>query len=291
MSATMPIHRIVICTALALALSSAAAADDPALLDTQAIATTDLRDLKSVIPRLSTKRVVFIGEQHNRYDHHLNELAIIKGIAAHNAPLAIGMEMFEQPDQSLLDTYIAGGIDEAGLLKGTGLDRRWHHGFGLYGPILRFARERGIPVVALSAPDALVDKVRKSGVDGLSAADRARLPEIDRSDTEYLRRLGRIYVDHPGGSGNFDRFLDVQLLWDESMAARAGDYLKANPDRRMVVIAGNGHVAYGSGIPQRLKRRLKVDQAIVVQGDALGVRPQIADYILLSDPVPIPREP
>jgi uncharacterized iron-regulated protein len=286
-------HRILVCISLPLALASAcaAAAGDVARTDTQVIATADLHDLATILPHLAAKRVVFIGEQHNRYDHHLNELAIIRGIAERNLPLAVGMEMFQQPDQASLDAYIAGDIDEVELRERTHFDKRWHHGFGLYGPILRFARGRGIPVLALNAPDALVDKVRTTGLDRLDTEDRARLPEIDRSDADYRRRLEGIYAEHPGDRGHFQRFLDVQLLWDEAMAARAADYLKTHPERRLVVIAGNGHIAYGSGIPQRLKRRLEIDAAIVVQGDAFGLRPETADYVLLSDPLPAPKEP
>jgi uncharacterized iron-regulated protein len=285
------LHRLLGCIVLPLALTSAAAgADAPAPTDTPAMATADLRDLKAIIPHLATKRVVFIGEQHNRYDHHLSELAIIQGIAARNTPLAIGMEMFQQPDQRSLDAYIAGTFDEQELLIRTQFDKRWSHGPSLYGAVLRFARAHGIPVLALSAPDALVDKVRAKGIAGLSAEERAQLPEIDYSDATYRGRLERIFAGHPGGQGNFGRFLDVQLLWDEAMAARAADYLRANPERRLVVIAGNGHISYGSGIPQRLKRRLKVDDVIVVQGEQPGLGPRIADFILFSEPLPPPQE-
>jgi len=39
------------------------------------------------------------------------------------------------------------------------------------------------------------------------------------------------------------------------MAERAADYLQRNPKRRMVVLAGSGHLMYGQGIPKRLLRR------------------------------------
>jgi uncharacterized iron-regulated protein len=288
----MRMNRIAACIVIPFALAHAvASADEPAPTDTPAIATADLRDLKAIIPDLSSKRVVYIGEQHHRYDHHLSELALIQGIAARNTPLAIGMEMFQQPDQLSLDAYIAGDINEMELLKRTLFDKRWNHGLSLYGPVLRFARAHGIPVVALNAPDELVDKVRAGGIKGLSAEDQVRLPEIDYSDSSYHSRLERIYANHPGDRSNFGRFLDVQLLWDESMAARAAEYLRAHPDRHLVVIAGNGHVAYGSGIPQRLKRRLKVDDVIVVQSELPTLGPRIADYILLPDPVLAPSKP
>jgi uncharacterized iron-regulated protein len=58
----------------------------------------------------------------------------------------------------------------------------------------------------------------------------------------------------------------------------------------MVILAGNGHVAHGSGIPNRLKRRLPVEVAVVVQGGGYGLAPGVADYVLASERKPLPPE-
>ena len=70
-------------------------------------------------------------------------------------------------------------------------------------------------------------------------------------------------------------------MWDESMASSAAAYLKANQDRPMVVLAGAGHIAFGSGIPSRLKRRIDVHYAIVLSSGE-EIEPKMADYLLLS---------
>ncbi len=264
-----------------------AACANPALAPEDAAPVVSPKNLAAIIPTLAARRVVFIGEQHDRTDHHLNELAIVRGIHALQPGIAIGMEMFPQSDQPALDAYIARAIDETEMRTRTRLDWRWRDGFRHYGPILRFAREQGIPVLALNATDELVEAVRAHGFEGLGGDVRARLPAIDHSDESYRRYLKQIYAQHGGRThGDSERFVDVQLLWDESMAERLAQYLRADPARRVVVIAGNGHVAYSAGIPQRLHRRIDMEDIIVVQGAELGLGRDVADYVLLSDTEP-----
>jgi predicted metalloprotease with PDZ domain len=56
------------------------------------------------------------------------------------------------------------------------------------------------------------------------------------------------------------------LIWDETMAETVARYLIGpdGRDRRMVVMAGGFHVAYGFGIPRRAFRRLPESYAIVL---------------------------
>ena len=82
------------------------------VLDLNAFST-----MEQIIPALADKRVVFIGEQHTRYDHHLTQLEIIRRLHALHPQLAIGMEMFQQPFQRYLDEYVAGSIDEQTMVE------------------------------------------------------------------------------------------------------------------------------------------------------------------------------
>jgi uncharacterized iron-regulated protein len=42
------------------------------------------------------------------------------------------------------------------------------------------------------------------------------------------------------------------------MAEKIAEFVKANPDYQVVVLAGKGHIVYGYGIPSRVERRLGV---------------------------------
>lgn len=248
-------------------------------------------DLGSIMPVLADKRVVFVGEIHNRYEHHLTQLEIIRQLHAIHPHVAIAMEAFQQPFQRYLDAYVAGELSERELLRDSEYYQRWRFDFRHYAPILRFAREHRLPVIALNLPAELTKKAGRVGIEGLSAADKAALPEhIDRSDAAYEARLRDVFDQHPHREDqSFDKFLDVQLLWDEGMAERAADYLKAHPQDVLVVLAGRGHLAYGSGIPQRLVRRLPVDTAIVLNSwDSGDLHPDLADFLLLPEQQVLP---
>lgn len=247
--------------------------------------------LRQVLPTLARYRVVFVGEHHDRWDNHLNQLEIIRGLHERDPKIAIAMEFFQQPFQGALDEYVAGRIDEREMLRRTEYYERWGFDYRLYQPILRFAREHGLPLVALNLPKEITRKVGKEGLASLSEEERAQIPrEMDRGNEAYVERLRRIYSLHRGqGPGDFERFLDVQLLWDEGMADRAARYLREHPDHRLVVLAGSGHLMYGAGIPKRLSRRVPVDSVIVLNGEQPDISPDMGDYLLLPEPIDLPR--
>ncbi|MGD2082492.1 MAG: ChaN family lipoprotein [Chromatiales bacterium] len=247
----------------------------------------DVRDpqrLDEVMDAIASHDVVLVGERHDVFAHHLNQLAVIRGLAGRWPDMAIGMEFFQRPYQQALDDYVAGRIDESEMLSRTEYFDRWRFDYRLYRPILRFARERGIPLVALNLPAEITRKVGAEGIGALEPDEAAQLPrEMDRSDPDYDARLKAVYDQHPGtGSGEFERFVDVQLLWDEGMAETAADYLAQHPGRRMVILAGSGHVAHRSGIPDRLERRLGVRPAVVVSEAPPAAELSQVDFVLLS---------
>ncbi len=262
----------------------------PAIGETPVLDLNAYKTVKQLIPVLAEKRVVFVGENHNRYDHHLIQLEIIRRLHQIHPQLAIGMETFQQPFQRYLDDYVLGAISEQEMLRATEYYKRWRVDYRLYAPILRYAREHRLPVVALNLPVELIRKVGRVGLEGLSKEERARLPaEIDHSDAAYEKRIKAIFKLHPNNNGQqFEHFLEVQLLWDEAMAERAAGFLQANPDHHMVVVAGNEHLAHGRTMPRRLTRRIETSTAVVLNSWEGVIEPGLADYLLLPAEYPLP---
>ncbi len=248
------------------------------------------RSLDAIVAEMAGDDVVFIGERHDRYGDHLNQLAVIRALAARWPDMAIGMEAFQRPYQGALDDYVAGRIDETEMLERTQYFDRWRFDYRLYRPILRFAREHRIPVIALNLPEEVTHKVGAQGPEALDASQKAMLPrKIDRNDAAYTERIKEVFEEHPvTPSHSFDRFLEVQLLWDEGMAETAADYLRAHPGRHMVVLAGTGHVAWRSGIPNRLARRIPVKSAILISRPEGLFELGDADFLLLAPSEELP---
>jgi aminopeptidase N len=248
----------------------------------------DLTALKStgdVIEGAEGKKIVYVGEYHDQYAHHLVQLQVLQGLYRKNPKLAVGMEMFQRPFQKALEDYINGAIDEREFLKKSEYFKRWGFDYNLYKPILDFARTEKIPVVALNIRNEIVDKVSKGGLDSLTDEEKKEVPQqMDFSDDEYRDRLKAIFNRHQNmGEKSFDFFYQAQILWDETMALSVDEFLKKNPDFRMVVFAGGGHLAYGSGIPKRAFRRNGFPYVIILN-DA-DVDPDIARYLVKPEPI------
>lgn len=287
----MPDYRsrasVLACCMVILLMSMTLTAETLRVLDSD----DRVRTLDELVPELSRQRVVFVGERHDRYHHHLAQLAVIRSLhEAGERPWAIGMEFIQQPFQDALDDYVAGRLDETELLMQTEYFERWGFDYRLYQPIFQYAREQGMPLIALNVAAELVGAVSRHGLDGLSAEQRAELPESFAPITPERRaELEALYRQHPETSGDFERFLEVQQVWDAGMAARAADYLDAHPDHGLIVLAGSGHMAPGSGIPERLRQRLAVPATVLLPIDAVDEGfTSGADYLLLVEAVELP---
>ena len=259
-------------------------------LESMAIDMQRSIDLQTIIPQLAEKRVVYVGENHEQNEHHLVQMAVIQGIHQRYPDLAIGMEYFQWPFQNYLDRYVVGELDEEEMLRKTEYFQRWSFDYRLYRPILQYAREHRIPLLALNVPAELSKKVARKGLADLSNEERSQLPAtIDRSNKAYRQRLREVFKEHGFmKNADFEHFLEAQLLWDEGMARQAANYLREHPGRRLVILAGNGHLAYRAGIPNRVKRRLDVTDAVVINGHHSGTQPDVADYLLMPAPQDLP---
>jgi len=203
-------------------------------------------------------RVIYIGEMHTNMEHHRVQLAVIDALEKRMpGKIAVGMEMFQRPAQPQLDQWSRGELDPKAF-KQLWYDN-WSEEYDYYRPILELVRARKIPLIALNASDEQVRKVRTQGLAGLSEDERAWLGPVDEKDPYQRRAMQAIFGGHShGGPTGFERFYQGMLLWDETMARSAAEFLEspAGSDKTLVVLAGGFHVAYGYGIPKRLFRRL-----------------------------------
>jgi uncharacterized iron-regulated protein len=219
---------------------------------------------------LAGARLVSVGETHDNLNDQRVELAVIRELDRRfPGKVAIGMEMFRQPQQEVLDRWTRGELTELEFLKASRWHETWGFDFGAYREILMFAREHRIDVVALNPSRELQEQVRRTGLENLPEEVRRKLPEIDTSDPWQRAALRGVFVGHAGhggGEGAFDAFYRVQLLWEETMAQRVVEYLESprGKGKRMVTITGGWHVKYGFGVPKKVVRRMPMAYAIVL---------------------------
>ncbi|MFO0931528.1 MAG: ChaN family lipoprotein [Planctomycetota bacterium] len=222
-----------------------------------------------LVERLNAVRVVHVGEFHDQPAHHAFQAKVLAALAERtDTPLALGLEMFYTPFQPALDAYVAGEIDEKTMLERTEWATRWGFGWEMYAPMLRLCREKKLPVIALNAPKEVTRTVSRQGLDALTPEQKASLPPLDMTDGAH-----RAFVKAAtGGHGHemkpdaFERMYTAMVIWDETMSSNVAAWLeKAGPGSRMVVVAGNGHIADRYGVPARAARKSQAPYATIVQ--------------------------
>ena len=243
-----------------------------------------LTTLNNILPYLTASRIVYIGERHDRFAHHINQLQIIKKMHKAGYNPSVGMEMFQAPFQPVVDDYLAGRIDERTFLKKTEYFSTWGYDYNLYKPIIDYLKQQNLPLVALNIHGDISRKVARDGLYSLSDIEKKQLPgSMDFSNERYRKNLNEVFLLHEGQGElkDFRYFYQAQILWDEVMAESAQKFLTDNPGRKLVILAGNGHVRHKYGIPERLYRRNHESFTVVVQDEA--IEDGMADYVLITE--------
>jgi len=232
---------------------------------------TGLRlSVDGMIEMLSGARLVSIGETHDNLNDQRVELTVLRELHRRfPGKIAVGMEMFREPQQEVLDRWVKGELGEIEFLKASKWNETWGYDFGAYRDLLLFAKENRIDVIALNPSKEMQEAVRRTGLDNVPEDLRRTLPEIGETDPwqrDVLRGIFGGHAGHGGGDESFDSFLRVQLLWEETMAQKVVEYLKGprGEGKRMVTITGGWHVKYGFGLPKKVVRRLPMAYAILL---------------------------
>jgi len=222
--------------------------------------------VEAFLAALRTKKVIYVGERHDQPIDHGVQYAILRQLHRDVPSLAIGMEMFQVPFQEPLSRWSAGLIDETVLREETEYDERWGFDFSMYRPILEYARNQGIEVIALNAPRELAYAVAKDGLDSLSSDQASALPQLDLANEQHRALFDSEFdADDHSAEDAVDQYYQAQVLWDETMGARVAETLdRTDGPAKMIVFAGRVHVKRGLGIPDRAAKRGATPYAVVL---------------------------
>jgi uncharacterized iron-regulated protein len=228
---------------------------------------------EGLLDELAHADVICVGEEHDNPHDHWAELRIIEGLGERSRmsgrELGLGLEMFPRSTQETLDKWRVGKIDEDRLRADAHWDESWGWDFAYYRPMLEFARDRGVALVALNAPPLLAHAVAKGGLGSLSEEQGKQLPELDLDDRGHRKWFVKQMDGHPGAAARIDNYYAAQVVWDESMADRAARWISGTlPGRQLIVLAGDGHCREAA-IPKRIERR--------VGARVVNVRPLVLD--------------
>lgn len=243
-----------------------------------------------MIEQLLQADAVCVGETHDSDLHHQVQFQIIKGLFARDERLGVGMEMFQRPYQKHLDRYARGDTSEKAFLEDSEYQQRWGFDWSLYRPIVEFCRKNSVPVAALNVSTELRRRLSSGGYDKLTDDEKKQLGAIDFQVKEHrdywYERLGKMHGHGAATPEQKERSYQVMTTWDEYMADSAARFQQERDLRRLVVLAGSGHIDRGFGIPQRIVKRTggkAVTVKIQLDGEKSGKDEggPVADFVVV----------
>ncbi|MFM8336468.1 MAG: ChaN family lipoprotein [Opitutaceae bacterium] len=222
-----------------------------------------------VMADLAKADVVYMGEAHTIRRHHELQLRLLQELFALGRPLTLCLEQLEARDQPAVDRYARGEIGFAALAAEIEWEKKWRN-YRDYEALCEFARAHRLPIRALNAPAAVIRAVsRGGGLAKLPAGDRTLLPaEVHVDDPAYERLMQLELAVHMAvDPAKLRPMFEAQASRDEAMAANIVTALRpADGTKRVAfVVVGAGHVRYGLGTAERVRRRLpEVTERIVL---------------------------
>jgi uncharacterized iron-regulated protein len=209
------------------------------------------------------------------------------------------MEFLEQHEQPAVDDYLAGSIDHHTFTTRVSVTPAFMR---LYFPLVHYARQQGLPVVAMNVPRYIARQVAREGLEQtlqqLSPQERAYLPETLSTATPGYRAyfLAAVAAAHPLQGEQEERFVEAAYLKDETMAAALAAFLDQHRGFTVLAIAGRFHFDYGLAIPALLRQRRpqvvmpRITTMVVRDNDLVNLlrltRAEIADYLRFFAPFP-----
>ncbi len=245
-----------------------------------------------IVNDMANADVLFFGENHNDSTGHYLEFMVFKKLAAkYPGKIALSMEMFETDCQNVLDEYLDGFIREKNFITEA---RAWKN-YKDYRPLIEFAKDNQIPVVAANAPARYVNMANRLGLTGLeqlNKTSRSYLPPlpIDTATGAYYEKFLQVMGGHSAMGGM--QMYQAQNLWDATMGWSIAGFAKAHRDYKIFQLNGSFHSDEKLGAAAQLKKyapKLHILN-IATYDDENFDSPDWSkfsknnDYIILTDP-------
>jgi uncharacterized iron-regulated protein len=231
-----------------------------------------LVDIESLAENLAAYDVIFFGEKHRHPGIHLQQQRLLRALHARTADIVLSLEQFERDVQPVLDDYMAGRIGENNLIE---KGRAWDNYRTSYRPLVQFAKDNGLPVVAAEAPAWTVTCVGRYGPGILQAftpEERAYVArDLHVTEGAYRDRYSRFLhgsSTHGGGEGDgkggketpeirrrAENSYAAQVLRDDTMAESIASALQKFPGKKILHLNGSFHSDGFLGTVERLRLR------------------------------------
>ncbi|QKI88323.1 ChaN family lipoprotein [Thiomicrorhabdus xiamenensis] len=201
--------------------------------------------------------VVFIGEFHGNHASHLLEMQLQTALYKLRPQQVLSMEMFNRDQQTTLNRYLDNEVGEKYLINEA---PAWPNYVGSYRPMIEFAKQHFIPVIAANAA---ADIVRCIGEHGQTYVNL-----LHKEEREWIAR--QAFKDNGDYRQKFYEFMDsmrpmdethkaksyaAQLARDNTMAESILKALHDFPQHQVIHLNGSFHSESFLGTVALLKQR------------------------------------
>lgn len=263
------------------------------LVDSQ---TGALISVNQLAQKIQHADVVFIGEFHGNQASHLLESELQSALYDLRPNQVLSMEQFNRDHQQAIDRYLDGEIGEKTFINQSDA---WSNYSGSYRPLIEFAKQHFLPVIAANAPFQAVRCVGRQGkpyLKKLTAEEKEQIASQPfMSNAAYQKKFAQFQAMAKPHTQN-QKAYEAQLLRDNTMAESILQALKANPGAQVIHTNGTFHSESHLGTAALLQQRNPKLKVVVISPITATNpdKPQIqpadlkkGDYVYLIQPLPV----
>ena len=240
--------------------------------------------------KLTKYDVVFFGEYHDQGEIHKSELELLEALhKIKGEKLAMSMEMFEVDNQEKLDSFLAGSLSEEAFLATS---RPWPNYKTDYAPLVNFAKEHDMPVVAANVPRFLAAHVAKNNAStaGIETQYQQWLPKHTYAPEGAYKDKFYAQMNSPEAPmkmppARLAAVYAAQCLKDDKMAESMAAFSDAHKQMQLLHINGCFHSDGHLGTAQKLEAlrpELKVAVITPLERRQKGTEPA-GDFVVWFD--------
>lgn len=254
---------------------------------------------------LGQQQVIYLGEEHHHRAHIDNAVMILQNLITQGRNPVLAMEMFGWDGQPALDRYVGSELSRSAFIEETQWQTNWGGPFEDYEPLVQYAKDHSLEIMAINPPKALVRSVAKQGLsqaltDPLMAQWDMKGETIVDDPAYRARILRQLQACHGGGADSlYHRMYEASMVRDEGMAKTIVARLRRMGSTRedhagpILSYTGGGHIQYNLPVPKRVARRsgeplrqmsIYMTSFVADRIDELQqmIREPVADYVWLT---------
>lgn len=186
-----------------------------------------------MIDKMNKADIVLFGEHHNNPIVHWLQYETTKDLSKKRS-LTMGAEMFEADNQSQLNAYLVGEIDQKAF---DTVARLWNNYSTDYKPLVDFAKTKNIKFVATNVPRRFASLVFKGGFEVLEELSDEEKSWMAPLPITYDATLpGYVKMKEMMGGHGGDNLPKAQAIKDSTM----GYFILKNRENNKLFIHYNG---------------------------------------------------